>query len=159
MYAVNTPANAFQLIGLTGDQSANYTLTATGGSIMKACDYRIHSGTINTFSRQAIELAAYTPAVSESMPVYMTINPSVLTTETTLITPTLSALTSAATTNATSVKTSGGTIYNIVASNTGAAAAYLKIYNKASAPTVGTDIPVHTCVIPAGGNYLFDSTR
>lgn len=126
---------------------------------MKAVDYRIHSGTINTFSRQAIELATYTPAVSESMPVYNTITQSVLTIESTLITPTLSALTSAATTNATSVKTTGGTIYNIVASNTGVTDVYLKIYNKASAPTVGTDIPVYTCVIPAGGNYLFDSAR
>ena len=126
---------------------------------MKACDYRIHSGTINTFSRQAIELAAYTPAASESMPVYMTINPIVSTIETTLITPTLSALTSAATTNATSVKTTGGTIYNIVASNTGVTDVYLKIYNKASAPTVGTDIPVYTFVVPNGGNFVFDSTR
>ena len=126
---------------------------------MKACDYRIHSGTINTFSRQAIELGAYTPAVSESMPVYLTVNPTVYNVETALINTTLSALTSAATTNATSVKTTGGTIYNIVASNTGVTDVYLKIYNKASAPTVGTDIPVHTCVIPAGGNYLFDSAR
>lgn len=114
---------------------------------------------MNSFSRQVVEQANYVPAVSESLPVVLTANPTVNTTEVTLITTTLATLTSAATTNATSVKTSGGTIYNIVASNTGAAAAYLKIYNKASAPTVGTDIPVHTCVIPAGGNYLFDSTR
>lgn len=57
-------------------------------------------------------------------------------------------LISAATTNATSVKTSGGTIGYLTASNVNAAARFLKIYNKASSPTVGTDVPVHTFLIP-----------
>lgn len=57
-------------------------------------------------------------------------------------------LISAATTNATSVKASAGTVGYITASNTNAAARYLKLYNKASAPTVGTDTPVHTFLIP-----------
>lgn len=64
--------------------------------------------------------------------------------------PTPHTLNSAATTNATSVKTSAGTITGMVASNTSASARYLKIYNKASAPTVGTDIPVLTVPLPAG---------
>jgi len=78
------------------------------------------------------------------------------TTTNTPATPTPSNVNSAATTNATSVKTSAGTLYNIGASNTGAAAAFLKLYNKASAPTVGTDVPVLTLVIPASGNVDFD---
>lgn len=57
-------------------------------------------------------------------------------------------LISAATTNATSVKASAGTIGYITASNINASPRYLKIYNKASAPTVGTDVPVHTFLIP-----------
>lgn len=57
-------------------------------------------------------------------------------------------LVSAATTNATSVKASAGTIGFITASNVNAAARYLKFYNKASAPTVGTDVPVLTFIIP-----------
>ena len=57
-------------------------------------------------------------------------------------------LVSAATTNATSVKASAGQVYMITASNVNAAARYLKLYNKASAPTVGTDMPVLTLVIP-----------
>ena len=59
-------------------------------------------------------------------------------------------LISAATTNATSVKASAGTVYGISATNSGAAAAYLKLYNKASAPTVGTDVAVKTILIPPG---------
>lgn len=60
-------------------------------------------------------------------------------------------LNAAATTNATSVKTSAASLYSLFATNTGAAVRYLKLYNKASAPTVGTDTPVLTIPIPAGG--------
>lgn len=71
------------------------------------------------------------------------------TVNTTPTTPTQSFINSAATTNATSVKASAGTVFNIVATNTNAAARYLKFYNKASAPTVGTDVPVLTITLPA----------
>ena len=66
-------------------------------------------------------------------------------------TPTALNTSSAATTNPVLVKGSAGTLFNITASNIGAAAAYLKLYNKATAPTVGTDVPVLTLQIPAGG--------
>ncbi len=62
-----------------------------------------------------------------------------------------STLISAASTNATSVKASAGRVYSIIATNNGAAARYLKMYNKASAPTVGSDTPVATYMLPAGG--------
>lgn len=57
-------------------------------------------------------------------------------------------LNSAASTNATSVKASAGQIYSIACMNTNASARYLKLYNKASAPTVGTDTPVQVYTIP-----------
>lgn len=57
-------------------------------------------------------------------------------------------LISAATTNATSVKASAGTLYGIQVFNLNAAARYLKLYDKASAPTVGTDTPVKVLMIP-----------
>ncbi|MBA3588195.1 hypothetical protein [Methylibium sp.] len=60
-----------------------------------------------------------------------------------------SRLISAATTNATSVKASAGALGFIYAVNLNAAVRYLKLYNKASAPTVGTDTPVATLPIPA----------
>lgn len=65
------------------------------------------------------------------------------------VTPTPFTLNSAATTNATSVKGSAGTLYGLACSNAGAAAAFVKLYNKATAPTVGTDVPVITIPIPA----------
>ena len=55
---------------------------------------------------------------------------------------------SAATTNATSVKTSVGVIGSIELTNNTASWRYFKLYNKASAPTVGTDTPVKTVGVP-----------
>lgn len=64
--------------------------------------------------------------------------------------------TSAATTNPTSAKASAGNIFAITALNTTGTITYLKIYNKASAPTVGTDTPVQTYAIPANGQLTLD---
>lgn len=58
-------------------------------------------------------------------------------------------LLSAASTNATSLKASAGKLMSLYAVNLNAAVRYLKFYNKASAPTVGTDTPVATYPIPA----------
>lgn len=58
---------------------------------------------------------------------------------------------SAATTNATSVRASAARLMMVVASNVNAAARYLKLYDKASAPVVGTDVPLLTIPIPATG--------
>ena len=56
---------------------------------------------------------------------------------------------SVASTNATSVKASAGNLFEITASNVTATATFVKLYNKASAPTVGTDVPVLTISVPA----------
>jgi len=61
---------------------------------------------------------------------------------------TLHHLVSAATTNATSVKTSAANINDITLSNNSSTPRYFKLYNKASAPTVGTDTPVRVVMIP-----------
>ncbi len=76
--------------------------------------------------------------------------PTVTVSSETPATPTTNFYNSAATTNATSVKTAAGTVYNIEVSNVAASPRYLKLYNKASAPTVGTDIPVMVIPIAAG---------
>lgn len=62
----------------------------------------------------------------------------------------------AATTNATSVKASAGRLYKIRGYNAAAAVRYLKIYNKASAPTVGTDVPVVTIALKATDAFDVD---
>lgn len=75
-------------------------------------------------------------------------------------------LIAAGTTNATSVKASAGNINQIILTNTSAAIKYFKLYNKASAPTVGTDTPIltigvqpnQTIQIPCGPHGLRCST-
>ena len=66
---------------------------------------------------------------------------------------TASRVNAAATTNATSLKASAGQLYTIDVFNAAAYNVFLKLYNKASAPTVGTDTPVMTIPIQAGGGY------
>ncbi len=60
----------------------------------------------------------------------------------------------AATTNPTLVKASGGRVFKIIGQNADTTAKYIKLYNKATAPTVGTDTPVMT--IPVAGSAMFD---
>jgi hypothetical protein len=62
----------------------------------------------------------------------------------------------AASTNATSVKASAGTLMHIIGYNAAAATRYVKIYDKASAPTVGTDTPVLTFAVPATTAFSLD---
>jgi hypothetical protein len=66
-------------------------------------------------------------------------------------------LISAASTNATNVKTSAGSVYSLQASNTGASVAFLKLYNTNAALTVGSSVAVKTLILPAGGgtNVMF----
>jgi hypothetical protein len=58
-------------------------------------------------------------------------------------------LVAAATNNATLISAGSHTVFGAQLGGVGAAPAYLKIYDKATAPTCGTDIPVKILIIPA----------
>jgi hypothetical protein len=58
-------------------------------------------------------------------------------------------LLSAASTNATNVKTSGGQISSLYVGNAAASARFLKFYDSATAPTAGSGTPALTLMIPA----------
>lgn len=58
-------------------------------------------------------------------------------------------LNSAATTNGALIITGTSGVSSLYATNTGASAAYVKLYNKATAPTVGTDVPEMIIPVPA----------
>lgn len=66
---------------------------------------------------------------------------------------------SAATTNPTSAKASAGDLCNVTGYNSSATVTYLKFYNKASAPTVGTDTPYVTIALAPTATFSisFDS--
>ena len=62
----------------------------------------------------------------------------------------------AASTNSAVVKATAGMLYEITISNPTATAAYVKLYNKATAPTVGTDVPVLTQAVAAGSTVALN---
>lgn len=66
---------------------------------------------------------------------------------------TSSRVDAAASTNSTSVKASAGRIGQIDVFNVATSMRYLKFYNKASGPTVGTDTPVWVIPLPANSGY------
>jgi hypothetical protein len=78
---------------------------------------------------------------------------SAVTAVTTSGTPTAPAtpfiLNSAATTNAALVLTGTSGLHAFYATNTGASVAYVKLFNKATAPVPGTDVPAMIMVVPA----------
>lgn len=66
---------------------------------------------------------------------------------------TASRINAAASTNATNLKASAGQLYTLDFFNVAAYNVFFKLYNKASAPTVGTDTPIATIPVQAGGGF------
>lgn len=131
---------------LTVDGSVSVTGTVTVGShaVTNAGTFATQSAQSGTWTVQPGNTANTTPWLVSQTPA-------------TTGGLTMRKTTSAATTNATSVKASAGQVYAIQAFNVNAAVRYLKLYNKASAPTVGTDTPVKTLAIPgntAGAGFV-----
>lgn len=149
---------------------AGATSTTFNGAVLRAtnvlaryCRLRLTTATtagtttINVWGAQT----TYTPIVttqpiSGSVTASGTVTATVTGGTTLPVTPTQTFTNSAATTNATSTKASAGTVWSVVATNTNAAARFLKLYNLAAAPTVGTSVPALTLAIPAGGVLQID---
>ncbi|OJU87782.1 hypothetical protein BGO17_02240 [Candidatus Saccharibacteria bacterium 49-20] len=68
----------------------------------------------------------------------------------------LAGVVTAATTNAILVKTGSTALYELTLSNVTATPAFFKVYNKSSAPTVGTDVPMATFPIPANTTVVYE---
>lgn len=69
-------------------------------------------------------------------------------------TPTSYNVVTTASTNAAVVKATAGTLYEITVSNVTATPVFVKLYNKATAPTVGTDVPILTIPAAAGATAV-----
>ena len=63
---------------------------------------------------------------------------------------------SEANTNPTSAKATAGSLFHVNGYNSSATITYLKFYDKATAPTVGTDTPVLTLALPALAVFSYD---
>lgn len=113
-------------------------------------------GTVQAFAAFAQQPYAY-PAVNVQQATAANLNATVSGTITnTPATPTQHFASAAASTNATSVKTSAGTIYGLQLTNLSATVAFFKLYRKASAPTVGTDVPDYVIRLAANSNTFVD---
>lgn len=77
--------------------------------------------------------------------------------------PTTTNTVTTASTNAAVIKATAGSLYEVTISNPTATPIYVKFYNKTTAPTVGTDVPVLTIPVPASAtnagteSYVFGS--
>ena len=124
------------LAAMTG--TATVTINSIPASSMVALDASVPTGTNAIGTVQPGNTANTTPWLTTNVPSaaqgYSTMH----------------KLIAGASTNATSVKSSAGTVGMLVVSNIGAPK-YLKMYNKASAPVVGTDVPVFTLYLPSNG--------
>ena len=99
------------------------------------------------------EKTAFPPGASVTVTGTVTANEGIATN------PTTSNLNSAATTNATAVKTSSGNLYAISISNAAASPRFVKLYNKNAAPTVGTDVPVLVIPVAASASVVYEFGR
>lgn len=132
--------------------------TNCGGYVLLRSTFRLHDQTVTMYTQEVTKIAGQGTNRSDlAMPV--TPVGSFTITEGAVISPSVYTLTTLATTNASSVKTSAGNLYSIVATNLTATTMYLKIYNKASAPTVGTDIPIMTIPLPANDIKVLEFGR
>ena len=89
-------------------------------------------------------------SLSTGMPVEVIRTVSTTVTASTPATGTMYSIVTAASTNAAFIKASAGTLFEISISNPTASTVYVKIYNKTTAPTVGTDVPILSIPIAAG---------
>lgn len=61
-----------------------------------------------------------------------------------------------ASTNSTLVKATAARLYEVTISNVSGTALFFKLYNKATAPTVGTDVPVLTIPVAIGASVTIE---
>jgi hypothetical protein len=164
---------AYKILRMTGSTydlesvGADFATINCGGSLFKRTDHRIHNVQMLEYTRHLVELTMQNGAldVARSLPVHIsTPIPTVTTVSTVTGVTTVSTVTnagtpappatpyilnSAATTNAALILTGTSGLHAFYATNIGATPAFVKLYNKATAPTVGTDVPAMIIPVPA----------
>ena len=155
---------AYKILRMTGSTydlesvGADFATINCGGSLFKRTDHRIHNVQMLEYTRHIVELSTQNGSldIARSLPVNVTATiPAVSTVSavTNAGTPAPPAtpyiLNSLATTNGALILTGTSGLHAFYATNIGATPAFVKLYNKATAPTVGTDVPAMIIPIPA----------
>lgn len=144
---------------------ADFAVTDCGGGLIKRTELRISYVRIFDYERERVELLTRpTNDVQGSVPVQVTggaiaVGSGVLNTVTTVTAVTTAGtplapanpyfVNSLASTNGALILTGTSGLQALYATNIGATAAFVKLYNKATAPTVGTDVPEMVIPVPA----------
>jgi len=137
---------------------ADFALLNCGGGVIKRTDMRVSYVRLFDFERQRVELlprptgdiAAAISTVPQGGTIATVSTVSAVTNAGTPAAPSAPYfLNSLATTNGALIITGTSGLQAFFASNTGATAAFVKLYNKATAPTVGTDVPEMVIPVPA----------
>lgn len=163
----NVVATVLELERIDGGvMPADFANTNCGGTVIKRTDLRISFARIFDFERERVEISARpagdvagaTPVSVQNVPA-VTVNSGTVTNVTTVAavtnagTPAVPAtpyiLNSLASTNGTLILTGTSGLHAFYATNIGATAAFVKLYNKATAPAVGTDVPAMILAVPA----------
>lgn len=151
LQAVRSNANTIELTSgsLSAAPAYSWELSVNGLTNFRIRATTHGSGTANWRIQPAPFATEPIPAaqVSAVQPVNGTLT-SAGTTVNTPATPTVYVLNSLATANLQFIKATAGTVYSVFASNANAAVRYLKLYNKATAPVVASDVPVMVIAIP-----------
>jgi hypothetical protein len=162
----NVVTTALELERIDGGiMPADFVSTNCGGTVIKRTDLRLSFVRLFDYERLRVEtLSRPTSDTASSFPVVLQNTPNIGTVTTVTTVAAVTAVTNAGTPAAPATpyflnslaSTNGGLIITgssglqaFWASNTGAGAAYVKLYNKATAPTVGTDVPEMVIPVPA----------
>jgi hypothetical protein len=153
--AKRTNANTVELVTgvLAATPAYAWELSVNGFKYIRVRATAHTSGTAAWKFQQAPYATEPIPAsqVSGTQPVSGTVTATVTGGTVLPVTPTTTFTNSAASTNPTSIKASAGTLWSAIVSNINASTRYVKFYNLATAPTVGTSTPVFTVAVPSGG--------
>lgn len=110
---------------------------------------------VEQYAPQQVSLTSLRPqSPSSTAPVAITNTPTVMAIlGSASSTATFSSLTTTATTNLVSIKNSRAFLAELTVFNSSAATIYVKFYNKASAPTLASDVPLFVIPIAAGAFF------
>lgn len=164
----NAATTNLTLVPLPGNTPiADFTIVNCGGAVIKRTELRLSFVRIFDYERQRVEMlarpigdiAASVPTVIQggTLPAVTTVTTvSTVSSVAAVVaagTPTAPAtpyfVNSLATTNGALILTGTSGLQAFFATNIGATAAFVKLYNKATAPTVGTDVPEMIISVPA----------
>lgn len=150
----------------SGGNSVGQSSSTTNRLVKIPTIYKFLRVRVTAYTSGSVTGVAYGHRDENSSGLISAIGPVTLSPETTKVigtvniagsggTPTYQKFISAAGTNATLVSSSASKITILHIVNGGDGLRYFKLYNKASAPTVGTDVPLITIGIPATSSSSF----